>query len=155
MDAIKEADGADNLGKALSWTPIGKDYSNRYTGIFEGNNKTISGLYFNNDNQYYVGLFGYVQNGTIKDVGVKNSYFKARDYVGGLIGNFDVSGTGEGKVSGSYSSECTVTGTSDFASVGGLIGNFSVSGTGEGKVSGSYSSECTVTGSVYVGGLIG
>ncbi|MBP0979853.1 MAG: hypothetical protein J6C55_04360, partial [Oscillospiraceae bacterium] len=46
MDAIKEADGADNSGEALSWTPIGKD-GTPYTGTFEGNNKTISGLYFN------------------------------------------------------------------------------------------------------------
>ena len=36
-----------NSGSFTSWTPIGT-MSNPYTGTFDGQNNTISGLYFNN-----------------------------------------------------------------------------------------------------------
>ena len=66
-----------------AWTPIGNN-SNQYTGTFDGANHTISGLYFNSatDN---VGLFGYISNGTIKNVGVVDSYLWGRIYVERVI----------------------------------------------------------------------
>ena len=39
------------------WTPIG-NYDNQYTGTFDGQNHTISGLYFNDASTDFVGLFG-------------------------------------------------------------------------------------------------
>ena len=49
------------------WSPIG-DFG-AYQGIFDGNNKTISGLYIDNDKNH-MGLFGEVYNGTVKDLTV-------------------------------------------------------------------------------------
>ncbi|MBP0979148.1 MAG: hypothetical protein J6C55_00660, partial [Oscillospiraceae bacterium] len=148
------------------WIPIGKD-STPYTGIFEGNNKTISGLFcnvYNDSGDAYAGLFGYVgEDGTIKNLGIKNSFIRAKvsgsgdgfgpgdgsGYGGGLIGYCE-----GGSVTSSYSKDCTVTGMGDGAHVGGLVGECY-----GGAVTNSYSSGCTVVGSIYskssVGGLIG
>ena len=75
-----------------SWTPIGTS-SKKYQGIFDGNGYTISGLYFKNttSSNYpnggnYVGLFGYADGGTIKNVGVIDSYFEGKSYIGSICG---------------------------------------------------------------------
>lgn len=60
---------------------------NRYSGVFDGNNHTISGLYINNTDENYVGLFGRLYNGTIKNLYVENSYILGRQFVGGIVGD--------------------------------------------------------------------
>lgn len=123
------------------WTPIGNN-SNKYTGTFEGNNKTISGLYFNNSEQYYVGLFGYIgSNAKIKNVGVVNSYFKGNACIGGVCG---------------YNNEGTITNCSNTGNVSGT-GN-QVSGvcgySFKGTITNCYNTG-TVSGAYYVGGVCG
>lgn len=74
----------------ITWTPIADWMGNRttqYSGTFDGNNKTVSGLYFNGDSTC-IGLFGSSESdGNIKNVGVVDSYFKGNDSVGGVCGN--------------------------------------------------------------------
>lgn len=85
-------------GSFISWTPIGsgmdfRDPETEYTstiafgGTFNGQNHTISGLYFNDDVSN-IGLFGYVtgESVTIENVGVVDSYLKGRSYIGALVG---------------------------------------------------------------------
>ena len=99
-------DGTLNSGTFTPWTPIGNS-SNRYTGTFNGDGKTISGLYFDDTSTSYVGLFGCLgENGNITGVTVADSYFSGLYYVGGVCG-FNDSGTitncsNTGAVSGSY-----------------------------------------------------
>ena len=45
-----------NGGNFISWTPIGAA-NNGYQGTFDGNGKTISGLFFNDSQKSHVGLF--------------------------------------------------------------------------------------------------
>lgn len=65
------------------WTPVGGwdgtkfDIEKYFSGTFDGNNKTIYNLQIgtseNPNNTYkYVGLFGYLYEGKIKDLSVKN-----------------------------------------------------------------------------------
>ena len=68
------------------WTPIGTDNVVCYSGTFDGNGHTISGIYFNNSDINNVGLFGYVDKATIKNVGLVNSYIEGKQYVGGICG---------------------------------------------------------------------
>jgi len=87
---VNEGEMASNSTDARVWTPIGNE-SKPYKGTFDGNNKTVSGLYFNNSEAEYVGLFGYMGemgavNGTVKNIGVINSYFKGLMFVGGVVG---------------------------------------------------------------------
>ncbi|MCQ2216548.1 MAG: hypothetical protein MJZ31_11620, partial [Bacteroidales bacterium] len=71
------------------WTPIGNK-TNQFKGIFDGNNHTISGLYFNNtayvDANKYIALIGYGNGATIKNVVVKDSYLNGNNYIAGICG---------------------------------------------------------------------
>ncbi|MCQ2375799.1 MAG: hypothetical protein MJ069_07880 [Salinivirgaceae bacterium] len=78
------ADGAVLQG-LKDWTPIlGESLTNSYSGVFDGQCHTISGLYVNS-NKYYVGMFASCE-GTLRNIGVTNSFFKGKCYVGGLCG---------------------------------------------------------------------
>ena len=59
----------------IPWTPIGT-YEDLYSGIFNGQGHTISGLYFNDSGASNVGLFGRIYEGKILNVGVLDSYFQ-------------------------------------------------------------------------------
>ena len=87
---VLDSNGNLKGGSYTEWTPIGKYYSNsekwEYSGRFDGQGHTISGLYCNS-NANYVGLFGLVEvDSLIQNVGVKDSYFCGNSYVGGFIG---------------------------------------------------------------------
>lgn len=70
----------------IEWTPVGNDIY-AYTGTFDGKGYTVSGLYFNNPNSSFVGLFGFIgANGKISNVGVLDSYFQFRWYGAGVCG---------------------------------------------------------------------
>ena len=86
---------AQNADSLRSWTPIGSDYNNQYTGTFDGQNHTISGLYLDNPDKASVGLFGSIgsdyNNGNnkcarISNVNLVDSYFNAGSNVGGVCG---------------------------------------------------------------------
>ena len=94
------------------WTPIGNSIGNSYRGTFDGNGKTISGLYIDSDADYQ-GLFGYVSgSGKVQNLSVSGSV-KGNDYVGGVVGQ------NSGSVENCYNTG-TVTGT--YSYVGGVVG---------------------------------
>ena len=128
------------------WMPIGKDYDHRYTGTFDGDGHTISGLYVVSTGDY-AGLFGYVFGGTIENVGVVNSYIRGIRFVGGVCG-YNMNGT----IENSYNTG-TVTVTGSNAHVGGVCGVNSFGGT----IENSYNKGIvTATGSkAYIGGVCG
>ena len=111
-------DGTAKEGyEVRNWTPIGwYDNANSvdyyYSGTFDGNDNTISGLYYNgtisaSDYDFYsVGFFGR-NAGTIKDVGVENSYFELK-YSGSFCYFGGVCGTNKGS---GVIKNCNFTGT--------------------------------------------
>lgn len=163
---VLKSDGTLNEGTFKEWTPIATSAS-PYTGIFDRQNHTISGLYFNQENSYDVGLFGR-NNGKIANAGILDSYFYGTSKVGGMCGNNytgtisncyntgSVSGIGTaGGVSGyNYTGSITncyntgnVSGSSGF--VGGVSGYNS-----KGTIINSYNAG-SVSGLEYVGGVSG
>ena len=82
---VLKSDGTVNEGTFKEWTPIGNSYNGSYTGIFEGQNHTISGLYFKQENTEEVGFFGH-NRGKISNVGILDSYFCGFSQVGGVCG---------------------------------------------------------------------
>ena len=86
LNSIAIPEKAD--GSKRDWTPIGTS-SLPYTGTFDGQGFTISGLYFNDSSADYVGLFGCVKlattTGTIQNVTVAGE-FTGNQYVGGICG---------------------------------------------------------------------
>ena len=104
----------------ITWTPIADWMGNRttqYSGTFDGNNKTVSGLYFNGDSTC-IGLFGSSESdGNIKNVGVVDSYFKGNDHVGGVCGN------NAGTITNCYNAgNLTLTAIESSATIGGICG---------------------------------
>ncbi len=132
----------------ITWTPIADWMGNRttqYSGTFDGNNKTVSGLYFNGDSTC-IGLFGSSEaDGNIKNVGVVDSYFKGNDHVGGVCGN------NAGTITNCYNAG-NLTAIESSATIGGICGY-----NNTGTVTNCYNTgTVTATGSVAsVGGVCG
>lgn len=120
LDSLQyDAEGnVSNGSDFISWTPIAdctEDHITQYSGTFDGNNKTVSGLYLNG-NSARIGLFGSSEaNCNIKNVGVVDSYFKGNDHVGGVCGN------NAGTITNCYNAG-NLTATGSVASVGGVCG---------------------------------
>ena len=159
------------------WTPIAKEDSDFFSGIFDGNGHTISGLYVDEDS-YNAGLFGNAGAATIKNLTVVNGYVKGIQDVGGIVGR------------GAYCADCVFSGAvvgalpysggtlEISAQVGGIVGSGYLctgcvfygtvvsKGAGTGGIMGNtlYASitgaeDCvsygTVSGEKYVGGVAG
>ena len=99
-DIVNASDGAEehavlnnDITLTGTWTPIGSASGNKFTGTFDGNCHTISGLSFNDSTKNYAGLFGYVtgsSEGTvIKNVTIEGSGITAKNYVGGIAADVD------------------------------------------------------------------
>ena len=131
----------DLTGK--DWSPIGTNFYNSYTGIFDGGGHTIMGLTVTTNDQY-VGLFGRLgKAGTVKNVvmdGIQITCNHRLGYAGGVAG-FSWGGTIE---------NCSVSGSvSGTICAGGVVGiQWEASITG-------CSSSATVKGTSYVGGVAG
>lgn len=61
-----------NISLTQEWVAIG-DEDNPFTGSFNGNGFTISNLKITDKAAKYIGLFGYVEEGTIYNVTLKNT----------------------------------------------------------------------------------
>ncbi len=120
------------------WTPIAPNTAT-YAGKFDGQGHTISGLYFNNEEEDYVGIFGQLRDGgEIQNVGLKNSYFRGRNYIGGVVGE------NNGTVENCYNT-------------GNVVGNKWVGGVcgyNDGTNNNCYNTG-KVTGTSYVGDVCG
>lgn len=94
-----------------AWTPIG-DADHPFRGNFEGWGHKISHLKVEGSNDY-AGLFGYIDGGSVRDVGAEGSGISGKLYVGGICGYLK-----SGEISSCYSN-IAVSGTQY---VGGLCG---------------------------------
>ncbi|SHL05600.1 immunoglobulin domain-containing protein, partial [Desulforamulus aeronauticus] len=140
---MNDIDLGETYGAAYAggrgWQPIHEGFV-EFTGIFNGNGHTISGLYINRPDELYVGLFGLVGtdaevfNARLEDVDVTGDA-----YVGGLAGitlgsisKTGVSGTVSGRnyigglagmTFGDISSSYAVANVTSLAIGGGLVGS--------------------------------
>ena len=128
------------------WTPIGNG-DTPYTGIFDGAEYTISGLYFNDTNADYAGLFGFLgEGGSVQNLGVENSYFCGGICVGGVVGD------NSGQVT-NCDNTGAVSGTATSCYVGGIVGyNYQDSTVTNCHNTGDVTGEGTYC---FVGGVVG
>ena len=126
----------------MEWTPIGADYNNAYTGIFDGNGKTITGLTFNQSETSNVGLIGYLgSGGKVQNLTLENVNLNGDWDVGGVVG-YNNNGT---------VTACTASGSINGKEyVGGIVGSNYL-----GTVTACYNTSSTVNGSYLVGGVVG
>lgn len=110
-----------NPANKNSWTPIG-DYnatpSQRFYGIFDGDGHQITGVYINTDQQY-AGLFGYINQGGIRNLTVSGNVKST--HVECVAGGIAAYAIGDPLVV-NCSFSGSVTGTGSEGYVGGIIG---------------------------------
>ena len=128
--------------KGIDWTPIGKDDNKAYTGTFDGNGKTITGLTVTGSYKY-AGLFGDIdENGTVKNVVLEDVQITS-DNSSGSVGG--VAGDSWGTIE-----NCSVSGSvSGTTFAGGVVGS-----QWGGSITGCNSS-ATVKGVIFAGGIAG
>ena len=113
------------------WTPIGSSATLAFSGTFDGDGHTISGLTITDNTLGYAGLFGYTLNGVvIKNVHLTNVSINISDaakavYVGALVAFIKVDSNG---TASSVIDNCTASGSINVSTqdkvtiVGGLTG---------------------------------
>ena len=80
---------------------VAGDYSfegTAFTGTFDGNDHKITNFTINGGSNSYLGLFGYINSGSVKNLGLENCSVSCDSYdVGGLVGD------NSGNISNCYS----------------------------------------------------
>lgn len=146
----------DDNTPTKGWSPIGS-ISTPFKGNYDGNNKTIKNLRISQPNGEKLGLFGVIQNATIKNLALVNSHIEGKNDVGGLVGYADV------KVSSNLNTELSniilIGGNiSGQFYVGGVAGRLYISSYGSGKgysiVKGCFAC-LQIEGSDIIGGIVG
>ena len=138
-----DASSTSSWDSGAGWTTIGDDVSD-FTGTYDGQGHTITGLYVNRSARDYVGLFGSIDGATIKNIGLINASVTGNNYVGALVGY-------------SYSTTSTISNCFSKGAVsganyaGGLIG---YSDNPSGFIVSNCYSHCSVASGQNAGGLI-
>ena len=86
----EDVSGSDATSQKYKWTPIGTDKTKVYTGNFDGNGHTISGLYINST-AANTGMFGYIgTNAVVKNLTLADSVIRStKNYTGAITGYID------------------------------------------------------------------
>ena len=85
----EDVSGSDATSQKYKWTPLGTD-SSKYTGTFDGNGHTISGLYINST-AANTGMFGRIgSSAVVKNLTLANSVIRStKNYTGAITGYID------------------------------------------------------------------
>ena len=127
------------------WRPIGsfEDRVHSFKSIFDGQGVVIKGMYIGSvgDTKSHAGLFGFLEEGSVKNVGVSNSVVYGNEYVGGIVG-----------LTALYCEVTNCYSTADIISDGKWIGG--IVGYNLGYISNCYNTG-RISGGTYVGGITG
>ena len=136
MADVDLTDFLEDENPSQGWQPIGTS-STPFKGILDGNGKTVSGLWINRPNSEYIGFFGNLDGGTVKNLTLNGTNINGSSFVGLLSG------------SGGLVVDCTISGSVNGTSyIGGCVGRY-------GTIT-RVSSTVDVSGSGnYVGGISG
>ena len=136
------------------WSPIGS-LNSPFCGNYDGNFKSIKGLYINRTSVDYVGLFGFLKGATLQHITLVNPRVKGQNHVGSVVGGVDANQAAY-NIQGNT---CIMGSVEGNQNVGGIMGGSKVVtyndvDTNEKTVSGNYSS-AIVKGADNVGGIVG
>ncbi|BAL06009.1 two-partner secretion domain-containing protein [Bradyrhizobium japonicum] len=154
LGANIDASATAGWNGGAGFTPIGGigDISSYFSGIFDGLGHHISNLTINRPSSDNIGLFGYLDGGTIRNVGLEGGSVTGNNAVGGLVGSSGLWVYG-GTSSVAYNTISNVYNTGNVtgsgAMVGGLVGDAYIT-----TISNSYATG-TVAGYGAAGGLGG
>jgi len=128
-----------NAGRG--WIPIGT-WTNPFRGHFDGDGFTIRNLFIHNDGVDNLGLFGTIDNGSVRNLAVVDADITGRHTTGIVVGRL----VNQGQVHACYTTG-TVRSTQHTA--GGIAGN------NGGRIENSYSTATVITTYNLSGGIAG
>ena len=138
-----------------AWTPIGQNTGDdpkdtlAYSGTFNGNGHTISGLNVTGEFAYS-GLFGYTEGAAIRDLTVAGKVTStstdSSTAVGGIIGR------AKGSTIENCGNLCAVTAPAGYT--GGIVGYAAYMDDSSGWITGCYNAG-KISGGDYAGGIVG
>jgi hypothetical protein len=139
-----DATNTQSWYEGRGWEPVGY-YNDQYdykgfSGSYDGQGHTIDGLFINRDTLDYTGLFGFLDEASISNLGLTALQVTGRNLTGGIAGLSYVSAITGSFVTGS------VTGSNMVGGISGLL-NYSY-------LDNSYN-RASVTGLQQVGGVAG
>ena len=86
LNDIKDWESWETTAPTNTWTPIGTNWKNPFAGTLDGDGHSVSGICINSEADCQ-GLVGYLGGGgTLQNLGVKASYIKGGNRVGGVCG---------------------------------------------------------------------
>lgn len=169
--------------KGIEWTPIGSLLGTWFSGVFDGNEKTITGIRITDNTIPEVGLFGYVRgiDASVVNAGIRNltvsgtidisanNVMKENETTNNAITDAGLlAGTVWGFVENSHSTsigaENFVSFISEYngplryrANIGGLVGNVSTGDITDSSFTGTVYGETvkTINSGAFIGGLVG
>lgn len=167
LNDLKNFDSWSTVAPANEWVPGGSvdNYIPKgFAGFLDGNHYEIFGLYIENDDQYN-GLFGYVYNGQVKDLGIGYAYVEGGSCTAALAGYVRASYNNTAAISGCTVRDSVVVGRNNVGAIGGYVeavGGYVDSSdkyieTANNKVTFTKCANVStaISGNNYVGGLIG
>jgi hypothetical protein len=101
------------------FTPIGS-ITTHFTGIYDGDNYTITGLYVDRSSADYIGMFGYAVGANLKNIHLTGLAVTGNDWVGGIAGYMDGDSLSNSSVSGNVSGRSNIGGLAGQVSSGAL-----------------------------------
>ena len=147
------------------WTPIGSN-TNPFTGTFDGQGHTVSGIYVNSGNNCQ-GLFGATNGATITNLHTAQGYIRGNGSVGGIVGNakggsikdctngctIASKGNSNGGIVG-YGKDVQITGcTNNGPLVAGVYQNGGIAGTAENSTIDRCVNNANITVADHAGGI--
>ena len=135
-DIAYDPNGVDANGE--NYTAIGYEYDHSFSGTFDGQGHTISGIRINN-NENNQGLFSYIENGTVKNITLADASITGYDYVGGIVGY-----SYQGNIENCLAIGTTVRTTNDNGNGGVIVGD-----NWSSNLSHNYYSDCERNGTKW------
>lgn len=144
-------DSVSGVWGGYNFLPLGTSYGGvdyYFSGVFDGNGYAVSNLYIQRSSAY-VGLFGDVKNGTIKNIGIESGYIEGDQFVGGIAGAV----TGRSKIESCYN-KAVIKASGSYA--GGITGYVGYDSVGVSVVSNCYNAgTIACQRAIIVGGIAG
>lgn len=137
MNDINLTDWINDNNSQCGWIPI-----NNFSGFFDGNGKTISGLYINRSTENYIGLFGIIGTGTVCNTIIKEADITGNDEVGVIAGEYL---NNSNAIFNNVVVNSKVSGTKY---IGGIVGRACI-------VSSNSVINVNIKGDCYIGGVVG
>ncbi|MDD7293016.1 MAG: hypothetical protein PUG83_05865, partial [Clostridiaceae bacterium] len=125
IDMTNDVAAGGDYDNGYGWAPIGENGSTPFSGTFDGNGHTITGLRCYNTKTTYVGLFGYV-TGEVKNLTIANATLinnnNSEKYIGAVTGYISKGKISNVKVEDLVLSTNSSTSGSYYGYYGGIAG---------------------------------